>query len=387
MEKFGDWRNPATTSVILDTKQEPKIYWVANIDKNVRPISESGVLPVNNRHSSSIAVLAESKAAALLLARYNQLSNPTAEDFEFLKIGLALIEAKILIDQNEISNIPQHVYEAITKRSFQPLDYAVVKSMNKLDRTAYLTDLIGITTQWWDQKANVNLKAKMNFSDNTYFYPVIIGNLKKTKDISLEEIRSANKEQLGDYAFRGQFGLIYTSNIDNLQLLPAAPSTQLLTKNFNGAAEFDLSLDTAKDLHLTALKTIVGNPLSYNQVYHRIAKEHPYFKSALDQLLQNDPRFSEFIKKSKLAASIFYKDFIKLTKGFYTISEENTKEIIKYKLNLAKRITKAVADPETFFQIRHSLLIQDELIEKYSRMSPVYLKSKDANFILDRRTN
>ena len=70
MEKFGDWRNPATTSVILDSQQEPKIYWIANINSSQHPITEG--------QQNKKIILAESQEAALLTYRYNQLQNEAA---------------------------------------------------------------------------------------------------------------------------------------------------------------------------------------------------------------------------------------------------------------------------------------------------------------------
>jgi hypothetical protein len=61
----------------------------------------------------------------------------------------------------------------------------------------------------------------------------------------------------------------------------------------------------------------------------------------------------------------------------YNFSEDNTQQNLKFKLNVAKQITRAFARPKTFFQIRHSLLVQERLRTKFSRMTPVQIKGRD----------
>ena len=115
MEKFGDWRNPATTSVILDSQQEPKIYWIANINSSQHPITED--------QQNKKIILAESQEAALLTYRYNQLQNPTQSDYDFFKMGLAMIELEQLIDQNNIANVSKKTYDSFTMRVTDKVSY------------------------------------------------------------------------------------------------------------------------------------------------------------------------------------------------------------------------------------------------------------------------
>jgi hypothetical protein len=130
MEKFGDWRNPATTSVILDSQQEPKIYWVANINSSQHPIADG--------QQNKKLILSESPEAALLLYRYNQLQNPTQSDWEEFKRGLAMIELEQLIDKNNIAEVSKKTYDIFTSRVVNKVSYEQLQTMSKQDREVYL---------------------------------------------------------------------------------------------------------------------------------------------------------------------------------------------------------------------------------------------------------
>jgi hypothetical protein len=134
MEKFGDWRNPATTSVILDSQQEPKIYWIANINSSQHPI-------IDGQQNKKI-ILAESQEAALLIYRYNQLQNPTKTDYDFFKIGLAMIEMRQLMGKNSITDISKTTYEAFTTRTSDKISYEQLMTMSKQDQKVYLYGML-----------------------------------------------------------------------------------------------------------------------------------------------------------------------------------------------------------------------------------------------------
>lgn len=380
MEKFGDWRNPATTSVILDSKQEPKIYWIANINSSQHPITDG--------QQNKKIILAESQEAALLTYRYNQLQNPTQSDYDFFKIGLAMIELEQLIDQNNIANVSKKTYDSFTMRVTDKVSYEQLQTMSKQDREVYLYGMFQVLGDWWYRHANINLLPSPDpFTNNSFAFPVIVGNLNTTSPISLESGLQASLQQLGEYSYKGEFGLVYTANSDNIYKLPTKKTQTLLTRSFNTSADIELENSVYSEAQKKLYHTLLGKTrLTYNQVYHKLSANSS-LKKALNSFLQEDPDFVQYLKNDKNKATLFYKEFMHTLGKIYNFSDDNTQQNLKFKLNVAKQITRAFARPKTFFQIRHSLLVQERLRTKFSRMTPVQIKGRDnALFVQDPTT-
>lgn len=380
MEKFGDWRNPATTSVILDSQQEPKIYWIANINSSQHPITDG--------QQNKKIILAESPEAALLIYRYNQLQNPTQSDYDYFKIGLAMIEIEQLIGKNNITNVSKQTYDAFTSRVIDKVSYEQLQAMPKQDREVYLYGLFQTLGDWWYHQTNINLLPSPEpFTNNSFAFPVIVGNLKTTSPISLETGLKANLQQLGEYAYKGEFGLAYTANAENIYKLPVQKTLTLLTRSFNTFADNELNNTVYYNTQKKLYQALLGKTrLTYNQVYHKLSANSS-IKKALNAFLSADPEFIQYLKSDKNRATLFYKEFMRTLGKIYNFSEDNTQQNLKFKLNLAKRLTRAFARPQTFFQIRHSLLVQERLRTKFSRMMPVPIKGRDnALFVQDPTT-
>ena len=380
MEKFGDWRNPATTSVILDSQQEPKIYWIANINSSQHPITEG--------QQNKKIILAESQEAALLTYRYNQLQNPTQSDYDFFKMGLAMIELEQLIDQNNIANVSKKTYDSFTMRVTDKVSYEQLQAMPKQDREVYLYGMFQVLGDWWYRHANINLLPSPDpFTNNSFAFPVIVGNLKTTNPISLETGLQASLQQLGEYSYKGEFGLVYTSNSDNIYKLPIKKTQTLLTRSFNTSADNELENSVYSNAQKKLYQALLGKTrLTYNQVYHKLSANSS-IKKALNSFLSEDPDFVQYLKNDKNKATLFYKEFMRTLGKIYNFSEDNTQQNLKFKLNVAKQITRAFARPKTFFQIRHFLLVQERLRTKFSRMMPMPVKGRDnALFVQDPTT-
>ena len=380
MEKFGDWRNPATTSVILDSQQEPKIYWIANINSSQHPITDG--------QQNKKIILAESQEAALLTYRYNQLQNPTQSDYDYFKIGLAMIELEQLIDQNNIANVSKKTYDAFTMRVADKVSYEQLQTMSKQDREVYLYGMFQVLGDWWYQNANINLLPSPEpFTNNSFAFPVIVGNIKTTKPISLETGLQASLQQLGEYSYKGEFGLVYTANTENIYKLPVQKTLTLLTRSFNTLADNELKDTVYSNTQKKLYQALLGKTrLTYNQVYHKLS-DNSSIKKALNSFLSENPEFIQYLKSDKNKATLFYKEFMRTLGKIYNFSDDNTQQNLKFKLNVAKRITRAFARPETFFKIRHSLLVQERLRTKFSRMMPVPIKGRDNSlFVQDPTT-
>ena len=377
MEKFGDWRNPATTSVILDSQKEPKIYWIANINSSRHPITEG--------QQNKKIILAESPEAALLVYRYNQLQNPTQSDYAFFRMGLAMIEVEQLINKNHVDDISRTTYDTFTMRVADKVSYEQLQAMSKQDREIYLYGMFQVLGDWWYQQANANLfPSSEPFTNNSFVFPVIVGNVKTTNPISLESGLKANLQQLGDYSYKGELGLIYTANPANIYKLPTERTQTLLTRSFNTFADNQLQDLVYSGAQKKLYDVLLGKTrLTYNQVYHKLSANSS-IKKALNSFFLENPEFAQYLKNDKNKATLFYKEFIRTLSRIYTFSEDNTQQNLKFKLNVAKQITRAFAKPETFFKIRHSLLVQDRLRTKFVRMTPVPIKGRDnAVFVQD----
>lgn len=380
MEKFGDWRNPATTSVILDSQQEPKIYWIANINSSQHPITDG--------QQNKKIILAESQEAALLTYRYNQLQNPTQSDYDFFKMGLAMIELEQLIDQNNIANVSEKTYDSFTIRVADKVSYEQLQTMPKQDREVYLYGMFQVLGDWWYRHANINLLPSPDpFTNNSFAFPVIIGNLKPTNPISLETGLQASLQQLGEYSYKGELGLAYTSNSDNIYKLPIKKTQTLLTRSFNTSADIELENSVYSDAQKKLYQSLLGKTrLTYNQVYHKLSANSS-IKKALNSFLSEDPDFVQYLKSDKNKATLFYKEFMRTLGKIYNFSDDNMQQNLKFKLNVAKQITRAFARPTTFFKIRHSLLVQERLRTKFSRIMPVPIKGRDNSlFVQDPTT-
>ena len=380
MEKFGDWRNPATTSVILDSQQEPKIYWIANINSSQHPITDG--------QQNKKIILAESQEAALLTYRYNQLQNPTQSDYDFFKMGLAMIELEQLIDQNNIANVSEKTYDSFTIHVADKVSYEQLQTMPKQDREVYLYGMFQVLGDWWYRHANINLLPSPDpFTNNSFAFPVIIGNLKPTNPISLETGLQASLQQLGEYSYKGELGLAYTSNSDNIYKLPIKKTQTLLTRSFNTSADIELENSVYSDAQKKLYQSLLGKTrLTYNQVYHKLSANSS-IKKALNSFLSEDPDFVQYLKSDKNKATLFYKEFMRTLGKIYNFSDDNTQQNLKFKLNVAKQITRAFARPTTFFKIRHSLLVQERLRTKFSRIMPVPIKGRDNSlFVQDPTT-
>jgi hypothetical protein len=99
-------------------------------------------------------------------------------------------------------------------------------------------------------------------------------------------------------------------------------------------------------------------------------------RKALKSFLSEDPEFVQYLRSDERRATLFYKEFMRTLGKIYNFSEDNTQQNLKFKLNVAKQITRAFARPKTFFIIRHHLLVQERLRTKFARMTPVPVRGR-----------
>jgi hypothetical protein len=139
---------------------------------------------------------------------------------------------------------------------------------------------------WWYRHANINLLPSPDpFTNNSFAFPVIVGNLKTTSPISLETGLQANLQQLGEYSYKGEFGLIYTANTENIYKLPVPKTQTLLTRSFNTLADNELKNSVYSNTQKKLYHTLLGKTrLTYNQVYHKLSANSS-IKKALNSFL------------------------------------------------------------------------------------------------------